>query len=188
MKRFLFLILALPFLLQQYPLVAQTVSGVVFHDKNGNKLQDSGEPGLSGVAVSDQVNVVLTDQEGRFRLETSDRFNTVFISLPDGYQGNFWQVKAAELSFPLQAVKVPRSFRFIHASDTHADSLNLPRMARFREMADSIGAAFVIVSGDLVRDALRVTEPVARAYYEMYLREIGKFSMPVFSGVGNHEL
>ena len=188
MKRFLFLLLALPFLLQQYPLVAQTVRGIVFHDKNGNKQQDRGEPGIPGVAVSDQVGVVLTDAEGRFQLEATDLFNTIFISLPDGYQGDFWQVRAPELSFPLRQDQAPQSFRFIHASDTHVDSLNLPRMARFRQMADSIGAAFVIVSGDLIRDALRVTEPVARAYYEMYLGEIGKFSMPVFSGMGNHEL
>lgn len=165
-----------------------TISGQVFHDKNGNRQKDAGEPGLPNVVVSDQVNIALTNHDGLFELETTDLFNTVFISLPDGYQGKNWQTKAPTLSFPIQATGNTRSFRFIHASDTHIDSLNLPRMARFRQMADSIGAAFVLVSGDLIRDALRVPEPVARGYFEMYVREIEQFSMPVYSGMGNHEL
>jgi predicted MPP superfamily phosphohydrolase len=61
-------------------------------------------------------------------------------------------------------------------------------MARFRQMSDSIGVDFIVISGDLIRDALRQTEATASAYYKLYVQEISKFKMPVYSALGNHEL
>jgi predicted MPP superfamily phosphohydrolase len=51
-----------------------------------------------------------------------------------------------------------------------------------------VRADFVIISGDLIRDALRVNENTARNYYEMFVAEINQFKMPVYCGLGNHEL
>jgi hypothetical protein len=169
---------------------AQTmeVKGIVFFDTNGNGKKDAKEPGLADVVVSDQVLATTTNSLGEFTLTSQTDFPYVFISQPDGYVGKHYHPKAANVAFPLTKSKDQNEFTFIHASDTHVDSLNLPRMARFRQMADSIAPAFVIVSGDLIRDALRVTEATASNYYNMYLAEIRKFSMPVYSGVGNHEL
>jgi hypothetical protein len=138
--------------------------------------------------VSDQVVTAITNDQGEFTLTSTTDFPYVFITQPTGYIGKYYYPKAATVTFPLAKSKDQKEFTFIHASDTHVDSLNLPRMARFRQMADSIGPAFVIVSGDLIRDALRVNEVTASNYYKMYLKEIGQFNMPVYSGVGNHEL
>ena len=44
---------------------------------------------------------------------------------------------------------------------------------------DSLRPAFVIISGDLVRDALRVREPEARGYYELLESELKQFRVPV---------
>jgi hypothetical protein len=41
-----------------------------------------------------------------------------------------------------------------------------------REMVDSLQPAFVLITGDLVRDALRVPEEEARGYYELLEREL----------------
>ena len=43
------------------------------------------------------------------------------------------------------------------------------------------------MTGDLVRDALRVGEDEARGYYDLYLDETRRFPMPVWSVPGNHE-
>lgn len=166
-----------------------TVSkGWVFEDANGNGIRDKGEKGIAQVAVSDQRNVVQTNQEGFFSIEVQGDFPYLFISMPKGYSGKFFRPLAAEQNFPLQKEKQEEHFFFIHASDTHIDSANLPRMIHFRKMAEELKPAFIIVTGDLVRDALRVDEKIAGAYYEMYVEEIEKFSMPVYSGVGNHEI
>jgi len=164
------------------------VNGTVFEDTNGNSIQDKNEKGIANVAVSDQINVVLTDGNGNFVLKTNSEFPYVAVSQPSGYVGSFYYPKTSEVNFPLKKTTEQSHFKFIHASDTHVDSLNLPRMTRFRQMADSIGAAFVLVSGDLVRDALRQTEVTASAYYKLYVQEISKFKMPVYSALGNHEI
>lgn len=164
------------------------IRGLVFEDRNGNSIQDQGESGISKVVVSDQLTTTLTDDQGEFSLRTASDFPYLFIAQPSGYTGKYYYPKSGKMSFPLQKNSDVRHFKFIHASDTHADSLNLPRIRRFREMTDSIGADFIVISGDLIRDALRVREEVASTYYEMYVAEIEKFNMPVYSGVGNHEI
>ncbi|NAY90969.1 hypothetical protein GTQ34_03470 [Muricauda sp. JGD-17] len=164
------------------------ISGIVFADTNGNGIHEVNEKGISGVVVSDQVDTAITDGNGSFTLRSTTDLPYVFIAKPNGYTGNYYLPKASKVSFPLQKDRDQTHFRFIHASDTHVDSLNLPRMKRFREMVDSIGVDFVIVTGDLIRDALRVNEETASNYYQMYLDEIRKFTVPVYSSVGNHEI
>lgn len=164
------------------------IKGYVFDDANGNNIRDEKELGIPQVVVSDQSNTTTTNEDGAFKLVTKEDIPFLFISLPNGYLGITYYAQRAVMNFPLKKSKDQREFKFIHASDTHIDSLNLPRMGRFRQMADSLGADFVLISGDLIRDALRTTEEVAVAYYELYLSEIAKFKMPVYSAVGNHEL
>jgi predicted MPP superfamily phosphohydrolase len=164
------------------------IKGTVFEDTNGNSVQDKNENGIPNVAVSDQIKVEITDSNGNFVLITDYEFPYVFVSQPSGYVGTYYYPKASEVNFPLKKGKDQSHFKFIHASDTHADSLNLPRMSRFRQMADSIGADFIVISGDLIRDALRQTEEIASAYYKLYVQEISKFKMPVYSALGNHEI
>ncbi len=167
---------------------AVEIKGYVFEDANGNNIKDRKESGISHVLVSDQMNTTTTNENGEFKLISQEDLPYLFISMPNGYVGKIYYPKGLGMNFPLQKNTNQREFKFIHASDTHVDSLNLPRMQRFREMADSLGADFVLISGDLIRDALRVREEVAVAYYELYLAAIAKFKMPVYSGVGNHEL
>lgn len=57
-------------------IAGMNVKGVV-RDKNGNP--------LSGVAVSDGVEIVTTDEEGRYYFYSDKSLGRVFISLPSGY-------------------------------------------------------------------------------------------------------
>ncbi len=73
---------------------ATRIEGIVFEDRNGDGRWEAGEPGLPGVAVSDQVQVVMTDQSGRLALssgqvraasgEVIGRFNSIWRRDPDG--------------------------------------------------------------------------------------------------------
>ena len=170
------------------------VSGTVFADRNANGRQDAGEVGIAGVAVSDQRDVVTTDAAGRFRLMSVAATGLVVVSLPDGFRATkrAWLplpmgVAAAELNFALTPTAVPRSFTFVHASDTHIAEASVARTRRLKALVDSLKPDFVLVSGDLVRDALRVGETEARGYYELYVRETSGFPVPVWSVPGNHE-
>jgi len=64
---------------------AEILDGTVFEDKNRNSVQDSGEPGLPGVTVSNGRDVSTTDGQGRYELPVFDNM-TVFVTQPRGYQ------------------------------------------------------------------------------------------------------
>ena len=170
------------------------VRGVVFEDRNGNGTREAGEPGLPRVAVSDQDQVVLTGADGGFELNRASRAGLVFVSVPDGYRavGSFWRkldsTATAPLGFGLTPAPAPAEFSFVHASDTHISASSVERTRRLRALVDSLKPAFVLITGDLVRDALRVTEAEAAGYYELLQQELAQFRVPVHTVPGNHEI
>lgn len=54
-----------------------TATGVVYEDKNRNGRRDQGEEGVAGVQVSNQLQVVRTDRQGRWSLPHDD--DTMFF-------------------------------------------------------------------------------------------------------------
>jgi hypothetical protein len=170
---------------------AQTLTGVVFVDRNGNGVRDAREPGIAGVAVSDQETVVLTRADGTYSLPAGRGHGIVFVSIPSGYRsvGNFWRRATDPQQFALAESRGQRagSFTFIHSSDTHISEQSAPRTRRLRALTDSLRPDFLLITGDLVRDALRVGEVEARGYYDLFMREKGAFSLPVYTTPGNHE-
>jgi hypothetical protein len=173
---------------------SQDLSGTVFLDRNGNGARDAGEPGVAGVVVSDQDTVVRTSADGGYRLRAGGGHGLIFVSAPTGYRvlGEFWRTSAnverGGGAFALASAPTQRSFTFVHASDTHISEQSAPRTRRLREMVDSLHPAFVLITGDLVRDALRVGETEARGYYDLFSRERSAFRAPVYTVPGNHEI
>jgi 3',5'-cyclic AMP phosphodiesterase CpdA len=171
---------------------AQAIThGIVFVDKNGDGIHQPNEPGLAGVVVSNQDAVVVTDKSGGFDLGPGPN-GLIFVSEPDGYRsvGSFWQIldrSGQPMSLALKKVVAPSTFTFVDASDTHLAPASLPQTQRFRAVVDSLRPDFVLVVGDLVRDALRVPETEARSYYDMLVREFGAFKVPMHLVPGNHE-
>ena len=166
------------------------VVGVVFDDVNRNGAQDAGERGIAGVAVSNQDTVVATDARGGFRM-TGAGTGVVFVSTPDGYRavGEFWRPADATrpLAFGLTREPANAELTFIHASDTHISTASLARTQRLRALVDSVNPGLLLITGDLVRDALRVPEAEAVGYYELFMKERNAFRAPVFTVPGNHE-
>ena len=171
------------------------IAGTVFVDRNGNGQRDAGERGLAGVAVSNQQDVAQTDADGRYRFTDAGTSGLVFVSIPSGYASRVWYHRTsprsdasnAAFDFALTQVSVTNSLTFIHASDTHIADASVPRTRRLRALVDSIRPSFVIITGDLIRDALRVGEAEATGYYELFQREIAEFKPPVLTVPGNHE-
>ena len=175
---------------------ARIVRGVVFDDANGNGQRDSGERGIPGVAVSDQFTVATTAVDGSYELHAAASADVAFVTAPDGWTAapRFWRAltTAAEqrADFALHSRPAATDFTFVHASDTHVRTASLARIQRLREMIEKLQPrpAFVIITGDLIHDALRVPEAEARGYYEMFLAEIARFPVPVWTVPGNHEI
>jgi hypothetical protein len=186
---------------QQEQAERRIIRGVVFDDANGNGQRDAGERGIAGAVVSDQSAVAQTAADGSYELQSTTAATLAFVSLPDGWFAphGFWQPlqiadNAARANFALRsratqsAQPANSDFIFIHASDTHLSPQSLPRMQRLREIVEREKPAFVLITGDLVRDALRVSEAEARGYYDLLAAELAKFPVPVFPVPGNHEI
>lgn len=172
------------------------VRGIVYLDANGNGNRDRDERGLAQVAVSNQFDVALTDANGGFELPGPGPAGLVFVSIPDGYAARTWFARAVDtdrpngstIAFALTATPRTAVTTFVHASDTHLAEASRPRTARLRALIDSIQPAFVLVTGDLVRDALRVGEAEASGYFALVQDEFSKIRPPVWTVPGNHEI
>ena len=172
-----------------------TVSGFVFDDSNNNGIKDADEKGIKGVAVSDQVSVVVTREDGSYAIAATSGYGIIFISTPGGYlskQGFWKQVDITKnntaINFPLIQSKTISSFTFIHASDTHISPASIDRIKKLQQLTDSLKADLMLITGDLVKDALRVQEQEARSLYELFKREEAKINTTVWCVPGNHEI
>ena len=65
-------------------ILAEMAKGVVFLDANENGIKDSHEKGLSKVCVSNGLQVVQTDKEGRYQIEVESD-SEVFVIKPRDY-------------------------------------------------------------------------------------------------------
>jgi hypothetical protein len=173
----------------------RAVTGSVFDDANRNGRRDAGEPGIAGAVVSDLRDVAVTDADGRYSLTAAAGSAVVFVSLPDGWapKDRFWRpladgASATTTDFALVRRTAGASFTFLHASDTHLSEASLPRIRLLRALVEARHPDFVLITGDLVRDALRVGETEARGEYELLASELARFPVPVFAVPGNHDI
>jgi predicted MPP superfamily phosphohydrolase len=166
----------------------ETISGYVFDDINQNGIKDNNEEGIKNVSVSNQVDVVVTGADGFYKTNTPG-YGIIFISMPDGYTSKtFWQKINTTVNFPLTKTKAVSSFSFLQASDTHISENSVERMDKLRAAVDSVKPDVILITGDLVKDALRVPEKEATGYYNLFQQEIQKIKQPVWLVPGNHEI
>jgi 3',5'-cyclic AMP phosphodiesterase CpdA len=92
------------------------------------------------------------------------------------------------VNFPLAPSPFAATWRFAHLSDTHLDPSNVGRLRSALALAASKGADMGVVSGDLVKDALRVDEATARAAFALYVTETAKAPFPLHHVLGNHDV
>lgn len=187
----------------------QTVQGVVYVDENLNGLQDSHEPGVAGVLVSNQRDVVQTDERGRYRLPAMSRM-IIFITKPNGYslplnenqQPQFFyihQPQGSPKNLQFAGVEptgaLPESVDFALKKSDHIENFeaiivgdpqprDLTELGYFRddivsEMYDR-DASFYIAHGDIAFDDLSL--------YNEYTQIVGKLGLPSYNVHGNHDM
>ncbi len=160
--------------------------GVVYHDLNMNRKRDAGEKGMSGVAVSDGLNVVLTDRQGAFLLPGTTETRFIRITVPSGYKtsGNFY-IKADSLKSGYDFGLIPfpasgkKNVRFLQLADTET-GYDFGWTGPIRDYAANEEVSFIIHTGDIC--------------YEYGLNFHGSnvtaetMGVPVYYCVGNHDL
>ena len=188
---------------------AETARGVVFEDENHNGVRDPGEPGIADVRVSNGREVVLTDREGRYRIEAGEE-SVLFVTKPSGYATpvnahnipQFYYVHSPEgspagmryrgvdptgplpasVDFPLILRPEREDFEAILLSDTQPQTERELDYIRDDVVAELIGtdAAFGMTMGDILFDDMSM--------FPRYNALIGSIGIPWYNVPGNHEM
>ena len=177
---------------------AGTIKGIVYQDSNRNNVNDPGEPRLEGVVMSNGKDFVVTNKNGEFVMSEVKGDHIIFASLPDGfwYQDKFYR----EVSVPdegsvlaewgLVPQKQGTPFYFAQFTDLHLKEDNTEFARLFTERMNSLepAPAFVVGTGDLIYDVLKVTDPLAiEQIYQRYVDLMSPLRVPLFNVPGNHE-
>ena len=186
----------------------EDATGTVFGDSNSNGVQDTWEVGISGVGVSNGRDIVVTDKQGKYKLDVTDD-TIVFVIKPAGWMTpvnedmlpQFYYInkpagspdglkfpgieptgnKPASIDFGLQRQWESNRFNVAMFGDPQPYSLEQVEYYRHSiiDEAANIDAAFGVTLGDIVGDNLSVLEDVNAA--------TALLGLPWYYVPGNHD-
>lgn len=166
---------------------------------------------LKDVCVSDGVNIVRTDAEGRYALQSDKRQGFVFISTPAGYtvplkdglQADFYRplTQPAGVAEVHDFSLVPQNqdaYTVLFATDIHIkndkklgdqrlfEAHVLPHVKELYEKHSAEGPVVLFNLGDLAHDKVwyRFDWNIGKSFG--YLRDVG-YPGPLYSVMGNHD-
>lgn len=188
---------------------AETARGRVFHDQDRDGRLTPGEPGVAGVGVSNGVDVVETDAEGRYTLEIGEE-GLIFVIKP-----SHWQVATdprthlprhfyvhrpegspkskypgiaptgplpASIDFPLVAQDESAPFTVLCFGDTQPRDQKEVDYISHDVLEELIGveAAFGMTLGDIVFNNLDMLDEISQG--------AGTLGIPWHHVIGNHDI
>jgi hypothetical protein len=186
----------------------QSAKGTVYADNNKNGIKDRREKGIPDVAVSNGMEVVLTDAKGEYTLPVTGD-NILFVIKPPGYavpvnenyQPQFFYHHKPDgspnlqypgvpptgplpvsVDFPLYPSPVKDSFRILIFGDPQAytlEEVDFFHRGIVSELVNVRGVDMGISLGDLVGDNLDL-----HPHYIKALKDIG---IPWYNAIGNHD-
>jgi hypothetical protein len=164
------------------------------------KVQSNGK-GIPGVAVTDGINVTVTDNAGNYQIVTNNIAEFVYISVPAGYAiphekgiANFYrpitQKESFKADFTLEKLKVDdKKHNFVvwadpqMRSEKDAAQLKAESAPDLRELVKSYPADTLfhgIGCGDLVWDRFEL--------YDDYRQAVQMADIPFVNVIGNHDM
>lgn len=188
----------------------EVARGVVYDDVNKNGKKERNEKGIGQVAVSNGVDVVLTDAAGKYKLPLREN-SVYFVIKPNGFQyaldennsPDFFYIHKPEGSPELKyegsqpTGKLPKSIDFaLHKDPNEKTSFNalvfgdpqaytMDQISYFekgivQDIQNTERFAFGLSLGDLVGDDLVLHDP--------YKKAVSQLGLPWYNVMGNHDL
>ena len=179
---------------------APCLSGLVYEDRNGNGVRDGREPGIAGVAISADGQLVHTDASGRYQLAAADA-RVVAMVKPAAWQAalrrdglpDTWRhvEDASALSadgqcrpFALRKSKQSRdsltALLFADPQTTNATEVDFYARDIIEPLVGSHGAQLGVTLGDITND-----DP---ALYPALTAQTTRLGVPWLHIPGNHDM
>lgn len=159
------------------------------------RVQAAGKP-LPGVAVSDGVTIVRTDDKGRFTFDAADDAPFVWAVTPSGYVApfadgtpRFYLPANGRTSYDFELLPAPGPFTLLAVGDPqpktahHMKRLRSEVVPDWEQTVESVrtagGQAAMLVLGDVVWDAPRLATEMRGLFAGL--------GIPVYTVIGNHD-
>lgn len=183
-------------------------SGIVYEDTDSDGKFTSADKPLKDVRVSNGVDIVATDENGRYELSVDDD-TTIFVIKPSGYRTaltkenlpKFYYVHKPNgspklqypgvkptgnlpesIDFPLYPQDEKNKFKIILFADPQSRTVNEVGYVAQDVVTELIGsdAAFGVTLGDIVFDDLTV--------FDTQNQTVGMIGIPWYNVIGNHDI
>lgn len=178
---------------------ALEVSGVIYEDINGNQIFDKNDKGISGIGVSNGIDIVLTDKNGAYSIDLKGS-DHIFIIKPDNFDcyldnntkiPKFFYTFDVEtlkkdsidgVNFPLIKGRRKKEFSAIFLGDIQVRSEQQLSYFTHAFMPDLIKekADLFITLGDNVYDNMLL--------YPSLLKIMGNINGRIYYTAGNHDI
>ena len=151
-------LIILAFLLLPHSALATNATGQVFLDSNKNGLLDAGERGIAGVRVSNGLDVVTTNNEGRYTLPVDEQ-SIIFITKPRDY------------AIPVNAHMLPQ-FYYIHQPAGSPAGMRYEGIAPTGPLPEQINFALIERQESAQFEAILFADPQPQTQRELdYIRD-----------------
>jgi len=186
---------------------AEIATGIVFNDTNSNGIYDTGEKGIKDVRVSNGVDIVITDESGKYKMPV-DEDCIIFVIKPKNWTTQFSkdnlpkfyyihkpngssQLKYAgvlptgnlpkSVDFPLYPSDETQPFKALLFGDTQTTNQTEVDYLAHDIVEELIGtdAAFGVTLGDIMNDNL--------SFFDSLNSTIGLIGIPWYNVMGNHD-
>lgn len=190
------------------PLILIAATGFVFHDINENGVKDDNEPGIGGVLVSNQQEVVKTAKDGSWELPATDDC-IFFVNKPSGWMTpvdekmlpRFYYIHKPNgspeskhagvaptgdlpksIDFPLYKQEEAEKFQAVFFADTQSRNQQEIDYMAHDVVEELMGtkARFGVTLGDILFDDL--------ALYDNHNALVALIGAPWHNVIGNHDL
>ena len=185
------------------------LKGVVYEDYNKNGRKDRSEKGIVNVGVSNGVEIVYSDAQGRYELPVKDD-QIIFVIKPTGYATKTDKHQLSRsyyihkpkgsptkeyqgvdptgllpknVDFPLYPQIEDKDFKFLVFGDpqmSHPEDIYYFREGIIEEAKKEKDISFGITLGDIVGNVLQGLPP--------YIEAVSEIGSPWYNVIGNHDI
>lgn len=161
-------------------------SGTVYIDTNQSGTYDKGDKPLAEVKVTDGLNVVKTDNKGRFSLPGFEKTRFITVTTPAGFETQqFYQLtqknkKSYDFILTESERTKAKEHTFVQITDTEVTGGLGRWVTDLKRYIDNEKPAFLIHTGDICYES----------GLQMHARVVNTQTMncPVYYCIGNHDL